>query len=94
MKSKALALKRTRDVLIARVGAERAVLAQQGAASRPATRMIDKGISVIRFFKSHPAALLLPIAVLTMWRPQRLLGIAASGLGLWRLMQFGRHRLR
>jgi len=94
MKEKAAALMHKRAALIAQIGAERAALAQQGAALRPAALMIDKVVAGIRYLKSHPAVLLLPIAILALWRPRRLLGFAASGLGLWRLMQRGRQRLR
>ncbi len=91
---KAAALMHKRAALIAQIGAERAALAQQGAALRPAALMIDKVVAGIRYLKSHPAVLLLPIAILALWRPRRLLGFAASGLGLWRVMQRGRQRLR
>ena len=94
MKTKAAALAHKRAMLVAQIGAERAALAQQGAALRPAARMIDKVVAGVRYLKSHPAVLLLPIAILVLWRPRRLLAFAASGLGLWRLAQRGRRRLR
>lgn len=94
MKTKAAALMHKRAALIAQIGAERTALAQQGAALRPAALMIDKVSAGIRYVKSHPGVLLLPIAILALWRPRRLLAVAVSGLGLWRLMQRVRLRFR
>lgn len=94
MKAKSTALMHKRAALIAQIGAERAALAQQGAVLRPAALMIDKVVAGIRYLKSHPAVLLLPITILALWRPRRLLTFAVSGLGLWRLMQRVRIRLR
>lgn len=94
MKAKAAALMHKRVALIARIDDERNALARQGAALRPAALKIDKVVAGIRYLKSHPAVLLLPIAILALWRPRRLLGFAASGIGLWGLVQRGRIRLR
>lgn len=93
MKAKAAALMHKRAALVALIGAERDALAQQGAALRPAAGMIDKVVVGIRYLKSHPAVLLLPIAILTLWRPRRLLAFAVKGFGIWRLVQRGRQRL-
>lgn len=94
MKEKAAALMHKRNALVAQIGAERNALAQRGAALRPAAQMIDKVSTGIRFIKSHPGVLLLPITILALLRPRRLLTYAVSGIGLWRLMQRGRHRLQ
>lgn len=94
MKTKAEALKQTRSALLMQIAAERVLLAQQGAALRPAAQLIDKVSMGVRFIQSHPALLLLPITIVALWRPRRLLGYALSGLGVWRLVQQGRHRLR
>lgn len=94
MKTKAEALKQTRSALLMQIAAERVLLAQQGAALRPAAQLIDKVSLGVRFIQTHPALLLLPITIVALWRPRRLLGYALSGLGVWRLVQQGRHRLR
>lgn len=94
MKSRAAALMQRRDALIARITSERDLLAIQGAALRPTAQLIDKFMMGIRFVKSHPAALLLPMTMLALWHPRRLLGFALSSLGGWRLLQQRRHRLR
>jgi len=94
MKAKANALMQTRTALLAQIAVEREVLAHQGAALRPAAQLIDKVGMGFRFIQSHPALLLLPMTIVTLWRPRRLLGLAISGLGLWRLVRQGRHRLR
>jgi len=94
MNVKADALMRKRNTLVAQIGIERDALAQQGAALRPAAQMIDKVNAGIRFINRHPGVLLLPITILALWRPRRLFAYAVSGIGLWRLVQRGRHRLR
>lgn len=94
MNTKAVTLRHQRIALIAQIDAERAMLAQQGAALRPAALKIDKVVEGIRYVKTHPAVLLLPIAIVALWRPRRLLTFAVSGLGLWQLMQRVRRRLR
>lgn len=94
MQAKAMALMHKRAVLVAQIGVERAALAQQGAALRPAALMIDKVNAGIRYLKSHPGILLLPVAILALWRPRRLLAFAVSSLGVWRLVRRGWHRLR
>jgi len=93
-KAKADELMQKRVELIRQIEAQRAVLAQQGAALRPAALMIDKVGAGIRYVKSHPGVLLLPVVILALWRPRRLLSLAMSGVGVWRLVQRGRRRLR
>lgn len=94
MKEKAVALMRKRDALVAQIAAERTSISQQGAALRPAALMLDKVGAGIRHIKSHPGALILPLAILTLWRPWRLLAFAGSGLWVWRLVQRGRYWIR
>ena len=89
MKAKAVALMHKRNALVAQIAIERVALAQQGAALRPAVRVIDKVSAGIRYLKSHPGILLLPIVTLTLWRPKGLWAFAVSGLGLWRLVRRG-----
>ena len=93
MKAKAVALMHKRDALVAQIAAERASISQHGAALRPAALMIDKVSAGIRHIRSHPGALLLPITILTLWRPRRLLAFAGSGLWVWRLVRRGRYWL-
>lgn len=87
-------LMQKRTELIRQIEAERAVLAQQGAALRPAALVIDKVGAGVRYVQSHPEVLLLPMAILVLWRPRRLLAFAVSGVGMWRLVQRGRRWLR
>lgn len=89
MKAKAIALMHKRNALVAQIAVERVALAQQGAMLRPAVRVIDKISAGIRYLKSHPRVLLLPIAILTLWRPKGLWVFAVSGLGLWRRVRRG-----
>lgn len=94
MKEKAVALMQKRDALVAQIAIERASISQQGAALRPAALMLDKVSVGIRHIRSHPGALLLPLAILSLWRPWRLLSFVGSGLWVWRLVQRGRYWVR
>lgn len=90
----AIALMRKRALLLAQISAERAALAQQARQLHPAAQMVDKARAGVRYVRSHRAILLLPIAILSIWRPRRLLSMVASGLGVWRLFQRGRQLIR
>ena len=89
----ALALVRQRDNLMAQITIERAAIAQNGASLRRLSRMIDKVRDGIQYFKSHPEALLLPVVITVVSRPWRLLTLAISGFGLWRMAQNWRRRI-
>jgi len=88
-----LALARQRDDLVAQIAIERAAIAQNGASLRRLSRMIDKIRDGIQYLKRHPEALLLPVVVTVVSRPWRLLALAISGLGLWRMAQSWRRRI-
>lgn len=87
-------LMQKRSVLLAQIAAERAALAQQGAALRPAAQVIDKVSSGMRYVSKHPEILVLPAVILALWRPRRLVSLAVSGLGFWRMLQGWRTRIR
>lgn len=93
MQAKAMMLMHRRAVLIARIETERAALAQHGTALRPAAQVIDKVRAGVRYIKSHPGILLLPLTLLVLWRPRRLLTFVISGVSAWRFVQRTRHRL-
>lgn len=90
----ALALMKRREALIAQIAAERTALTQHGAAIRRLALLLDKIGNVFQFFKSHPGALLLPAVITILARPRRLLTMAASGFGLWRVVQNWQRRVR
>lgn len=89
----ALALVRQRDDLVAQIAVERAAIAQNSASLRQLSRMIDKAGGVIRYLKHHPEALLLPVVITAVARPWRLLALAVSGFGLWRMVLSWRLRM-
>lgn len=93
-RTKALMLTQKREALITKIRAERALLARQAHALRPAAKTVDKVNAGIRYVRSHPEILLLPLAILTVWRPQRLIAFAMSSLGIWRFAQGAMQRLR
>ena len=88
-----LALARQRDDLVAQIAIERAAIAQNGASLRRLSRMIDKVRDGIQYLKSHPEALLLPVVITVVSRPWRLLTLAISGFGLWRMVQSWQRRI-
>lgn len=88
-----LALARRRDDLVAQIVIERAVIAQNADSLRRLSRMIDKVRDGIQYLKSHPEALLLPAIIIVVSRPRRLLTLAISGFGLWRMAQIWRRRI-
>lgn len=88
-----LALLRRREELVAQIAFERAAIAQEGASLRPLSRTIDRIRDGIRYFGRHPETLLLPVVITAVLRPRRLLTMAISGLGFWRMAQFWRRRI-
>jgi hypothetical protein len=91
--AKTLTLVKQRDDLVAQIAFERAAIAQNGASLRRLSRMIDKVRDGIQYLKSHPEALLLPVVITVVSRPRRLLTLAISGFGLWRMAQIWRRRI-
>lgn len=89
----ALALVRQRDDLVAQIAIERAAIARNSAALRQLSRMIDKVSGGIHYLKRHPETLLLPVVITILARPWRLLALAVSGFGLWRMAQSWRRRI-
>lgn len=89
----ALVLARQRDDLVAQIAIERAAIAQNSASLRRLSRMIEKAHDGIQYLKSHPEALLLPVVIAVVSRPWRLLTLAISGFGLWRMAQSWRRRI-
>ena len=87
-------LMQKRSVLLAQIAAERAALAQQGAALRPAALVIDKVSAGVRYVHTHPEILMLPAAILALWRPRGVMSFAVKGLGFWRILQGWRARIR
>lgn len=92
-RAKGLELARRRDDLVGQIIAERTGIARRGASLRRAAQVIDRIRDGIHYLKSHPEALLLPIVITVVSRPRRLLALAISGYGLWRLAQNWRRRI-
>ena len=92
--ARTLALARQRDEIVAQIAIERAAIAQNSASLGRFSRIIDKVRDGIQYLKSHPEALLLPVVIAIVARPWRLLTLAISGVGLWRMAQSWRRRIR
>ncbi len=93
MSARDFELARRRDALVAQIVIERAELAHKGASLRVAARIIDNILDGIQYLRSHPEALLLPVAIVLVSRPRRLLALTISAFGLWRLVQSWRRRI-
>ena len=91
--AKTLALARQRNDLVDQIAMERVAIAQNGAALRKLSRMIDKVGGGIQYLKRHPGTLLLPVVITLLARPWRLLTLAVSGFGAWRMVQGLRRRI-
>ncbi|MGA9031377.1 MAG: YqjK family protein [Sulfuricaulis sp.] len=91
--AKTIALARQRDDLIAQIAFERAAIAQNVTSLRRLSRMIDKVRDGVQYLKRHPEALLLPVVITVVARPWRLLTVAFSGFGIWRMVQIWRRRI-
>ena len=76
-----------RVALIAQSVQQRAELAQQAASLKLAAHVLDKINDGLQHIKKHPEILLLPLAIVVVARPQRLLALGMSAFGLWRLLQ-------
>ena len=88
-----LVLMRQRHDLVAQIGIERAMIAQDSASLQRLSQIIDRVCDVIQHLRKHPEILLLPLAITVVSRPRRLLALAISGFGLWRLFQSWRHQI-
>ncbi len=91
--AKTLALVRQRNDLVAQISIERAEIARNGISLRRLSRMIDKFSCGIHYLKRHPETLLLPVVITIVSRPWRLLTLAVSGFGVWRMVQYWRRRI-
>lgn len=85
--AKTLALVRQRNDLVAQISIERAEIARNGISLRRLSGMIDKFSGGLRYLKRHPETLLLPVVITVLTRPWRLLALAVSGFGAWRMVQ-------
>jgi hypothetical protein len=92
-KAKISALVRRRGDLVAQIAIERTAIARNGASLRRLSRIIDKVRYGLLYLKGHPAALLLPVVIAVVSRPRRLLAVAISGVGLWRMARIWRRRI-
>lgn len=86
------ALLRRRDDLVAKIAIERSAIGRDADALRGLFRVADRVSAIAHYIKRHPEALLLPVIVSVVAHPWRLLGMAGSGIGLWRLAKAWRRQ--
>lgn len=89
---KSSALLRRRDELVEKITIERIAIGRDADALRGLFRIADRVSTGVQYIKRHPAALLFPVIVSVVAPPWRLLGLAVSGIGLWRLARAWRRQ--
>lgn len=93
MKATPMDLVKQRDDLVIKIASERMKLSQNGNSVRPLMKWVGRVNGVLRYFRNHPEALILPAVVMTISWPRRLAAVAISGWSMWRLMQKMRRKL-
>ncbi|MHB8715213.1 MAG: YqjK family protein [Sulfuricaulis sp.] len=89
----AMSLIRQRHNVVAQIAIERAAIAKNAVSLRQLSHVIDTVSVGIQHLKQHPETLLLPAVIAVVFRPVRLLTLAFSGIGLWRMVQTWRQRV-
>jgi hypothetical protein len=84
MDAKLVEIIRRRERLLVRAEAQRVELAGIVQQWRGPIAVIDRAMAVVRVFKAHPVLLVIPTAVLAIWRPRRLAALAGRAWILWR----------
>ena len=82
-------LARRKERLIARVAGQRTVIADAYHRWQKPASMLDRGVAVARFLKSHPLLLAIGVAVAAVVGRRNLLQWAGRGWVLWRAWRTG-----
>ena len=80
--------------LVTQIALQRRDIARQAAALRSGAHFIDKVRDSILYIRHHREVLLLPLALLIVSRPRRIVAFFLSTLGAWRVIQNWRHSVR
>ncbi len=76
-----------REQILARVGAQRAAVATSFAGLATPISLVDHALGAARYLRAHPVALAVLVAAVVALRTRSILGLAARGLGVWRLVR-------
>ena len=94
MSDKAQQLARKTEALVNQITLQRRDIARQAVSLRAGAHFIDKVRAGILYLKNRREILLLPLALLIVSRPQRIIAFFISTLGVWRLIQNWRRSIR
>lgn len=92
--NKARQLAQHSAALITQIAIQRKDMAQQVAALQPAAHLIDKVRDGLLYLQHYREALLLPLALILVSRPRRIITFFLSSVGVWRLIQNWRRSIR
>lgn len=94
MSDKARQLVRKSEALVDQITIQRRDIARQAVALQAAAHFIDKLRDGILYIKNRREVLLLPLALIIVSRPRRIIAFFLSSLGVWRLIQNWRRSIR
>ena len=84
MNRQMLELMQQRGELLAKIAAQRELIAATAERWETPLQAVDRGISIVRFLHAHPLLVAAAAAILVI-RRRRLFGTLTSGWRLWRL---------
>ena len=92
MNRKLTRLAERRSLLIAQAAAQRIALAHNLAPWRARLALADQGVAAVRYVRSHPALILVPVLLFAAVRPRRLGTWLQRGWLAWQIRRrlFGR----
>lgn len=93
MNAKLVELAERRASLIARVAAQRSELSRQLAPWRESMAVVDQGMAVLRYLKSHPGLWVAILAFAVVSRPRRMVSWFRRGWAIWRILRAVRKNL-
>lgn len=82
------------EALVNQITLQRRDIARQASSLQEAAHFIDKLRKGIFYLRARREMLLLPLALLIVSRPRRLIAFFLSSVGVWRLVQNWRRSLR
>ena len=87
MSAKLIRLAEQRERLIAQAAAQRTALGQEFESMRRPLMLADRGVSAVRYFKSHPFWIGVIVFAVTALRPGRITEKLRRGLFIWQIAQ-------
>lgn len=85
MSAKLIRLAERRERLIAQAAAQRTVLGQEFESMRKPLLLADRGVSAVRYFKSHPLWIAVIVFTVTALPPGRITEKLRRGWFIWQI---------